>query len=185
MAGRPDWLEAGLATLAEEGAPALTIERLAGRLGLTKGSFYHHFKNIGVFRSALLEYFEARCTTGYIDLVERAGGSPRARFGRLLDLVLTDEHHPTDLEVAVRAWALQDEEARATQERVDHLRTEYLRSLAAGSGVPAEEVTPIARLLYLVLVGAHQVLPPVSPEEMRPVYALAMRLLPDEPRSNP
>ncbi|MEV0081899.1 TetR/AcrR family transcriptional regulator [Saccharopolyspora sp. NPDC050642] len=43
MSGKQDWLDAGLEILADQGVPALTIDRLATKLGLTKGSFYHHF----------------------------------------------------------------------------------------------------------------------------------------------
>ncbi|MCP2261487.1 transcriptional regulator, TetR family [Streptoalloteichus tenebrarius] len=184
MASRQDWLEAGLATLAEDGAQALTIERLSGRLGLTKGSFYHHFRNMGAFRAALLDHFEARYTTSFIDVVERAGGSPRERLDHLLNLALAHGDFSTSLDVAFRAWALQDAEANAAQERVDRRRTEYLRDLCVTAGIDAEEATSVARLMYLVLVGARQVVPPISAEEMRHVYAMAMRLLPDEPRRN-
>jgi AcrR family transcriptional regulator len=38
-----DWLEEGMAILEDLGAEALTIETLTNRLGVTKGSFYHHF----------------------------------------------------------------------------------------------------------------------------------------------
>ena len=44
MVTRREWLDAGLELLADEGAPAVTIERLTGKLGVTKGSYYHHFK---------------------------------------------------------------------------------------------------------------------------------------------
>ncbi|MEV0283831.1 hypothetical protein AB0H36_06870 [Kribbella sp. NPDC050820] len=50
----------------------MTIERLTGNLGVTKGSSYHHFKGATGFRSALLEYFEAQFTTRLIDTVESA-----------------------------------------------------------------------------------------------------------------
>jgi len=45
-----DWAEAALQLIAEAGLGALTVETLAARLGVTKGSFYWHFKG----RSELL-----------------------------------------------------------------------------------------------------------------------------------
>ena len=45
------WIIAGLHALSSEGIGAVKVEALARQLGLTKGSFYHHFKN----RGALLE----------------------------------------------------------------------------------------------------------------------------------
>lgn len=40
---REAWLAAALDVLAEEGQAKLRIDKLAGDLGVTKGSFYHHF----------------------------------------------------------------------------------------------------------------------------------------------
>lgn len=46
-----DWEHGALEVIAEAGIRALTVESLARRLGITKGSFYWHFAN----REALLE----------------------------------------------------------------------------------------------------------------------------------
>ncbi len=53
-----DWIEQGLAILAEESSPALTTEALTKRLDVTKGSFYHHFTNYEDYKLNLLSYFE-------------------------------------------------------------------------------------------------------------------------------
>src|ERR1700740_1870796 len=39
-----DWAEAALQLIAEAGLSALTVDTLARPLGVTKGSFYWHFK---------------------------------------------------------------------------------------------------------------------------------------------
>ena len=184
MVTRREWLEAGLELLAAEGAPAVTIERLTGKLGVTKGSYYHHFTGTAGFRTALLEYFEAQFTTRLIDSVEREpGAEPWAKLQHLLKLVLSDPDSAR-LEIAVRAWALQDAEARAAQERVDRTRTDYLRELCRGlkADVDADR---LAQLLYLILIGSEQVLPPVPTSELREIYAMTLLLatgetLPDE-----
>jgi AcrR family transcriptional regulator len=175
MATKADWLDAGLDILAADGAPAVTIERLTERLGLSKGSFYHHFKSTGGFRTALLAHFEALHTTRRIDAVEQDPTAPAAvKLDRLLTLIL-DNADGADLEIAVRAWALQDDEVRAAQERVDRIRTEYLQSLCRGLDRPAgrEQLDPdrLASLLYLTFIGAEQVLPPISRRELRGLYA--------------
>jgi AcrR family transcriptional regulator len=41
-----DWVQAGFAIQAEEGTKAPKIDRLCGRLDVTKGSFYWHFTDI-------------------------------------------------------------------------------------------------------------------------------------------
>ena len=175
MVTRTEWLEAGFELLADEGAPAVTIERLTGKLGVTKGSYYHHFKGAAGYRTALLEYFEARFTTRLIDTVEREpDAEPSAKLQHLLRLVLSDPDHAR-LEIAVRAWALQDPEVRGAQERVDRARTEYLKELCRGlkTDVDADR---FAELLYLILIGAEQVLPPIAKNDLRDIYALTLRL---------
>jgi AcrR family transcriptional regulator len=175
MVTRTEWLEAGLELLADEGAPAVTIERLTGKLGVTKGSYYHHFKGAAGFRTALLEHFEAQFTTRLIDTVERGSSvDPAGKLRHLLKLVLSDPDS-AHLEIAVRAWALQDAEVRAAQERVDRARTAYLRELCRG--LKAEvDADRLAQLLYLILIGAEQVLPSVPKSDLREIYAMTLRL---------
>ncbi|TDD67170.1 TetR/AcrR family transcriptional regulator [Jiangella aurantiaca] len=177
MVSRRDWLDEGLAVLAEGGAPALTIDRLTGRLGVTKGSFYHHFRGLADFKTALLEYFEAEWTERYIAAVEASPAAPRAKLDHLLELVLADESGPgtSDPEVGVRAWALQDPQVRAVQERVDRARAEYLRALWRAAGGTDDEARLMGWVLYLVLVGASHVVPPVPAGELRDIYRLLLR----------
>ncbi|GAA3443065.1 TetR/AcrR family transcriptional regulator [Planomonospora venezuelensis] len=173
MATRQDWLDEGLTILAASGAPALTIELLCERLGLTKGSFYHHFRGMPGYRAALLDHFETRCTTELIDLAEADPHAPAAaRLERLFDLVGSSGDSPA-LEVAMRSWAQQDERARAVQERVDRRRTDYLRALWEQHG--GEEPETMARLLYLVLIGAGHLVPPLTFAQVREIYDLALR----------
>jgi AcrR family transcriptional regulator len=179
VASTQDWLDEGLQILAEQGAPAVTIDRLASRMELTKGSFYHHFQDIGSYKAALLEHFKTHSTMRYIDLVERDETlAPLAKLDRLAEAILSDGSG-RGLEIAVRAWATQDPEARALQESVDRTRLDYLYSLwLAHSGDPEASVQ-MARALYLIVIGAAHVIPPLQPDEIRRLYQRMLRL--DEP----
>ncbi|MEV8635482.1 TetR/AcrR family transcriptional regulator [Streptosporangium sp. NPDC051023] len=173
MATEQDWLDEGLVILAAQGIPALTIELLCERLGLTKGSFYHHFRGMAAYRAALLDHFEARFTTEFIDAVESgAGDSAAVQMERLLGLVTAADDR-AGLEIAVRAWAQQDGQARAVQERVDRRRIDYLSTLWRRRGGQKPET--MALLLYLILVGAGHLVPSLTGEELREVYDLALR----------
>ncbi|WP_385870344.1 hypothetical protein [Streptomyces viridiviolaceus] len=64
---------------------------------------------------------------------------------------------------------------------MDRSRIDYLRTLLRELGGPEVDVESMARLLYLVLVGAQQVVPPVPTSDLRDSYALALRLAPHDP----
>ncbi|UAK35259.1 TetR/AcrR family transcriptional regulator [Nocardia asteroides] len=171
-----DWLDAGLAVLAEDGARALTVKRLCADLGLTKGSFYHHFRGMSGYKTDLLEHFESVYTGRYITETEAGDAPARDKLARLTDLVLADQDADNAVEIAMRSWAMQDPEVYRLQQRVDRRRVEYLESLLRDLHENNEEIEPLARLLYLALVGAQQVIPPLPAKEIADIYALVLRL---------
>lgn len=183
--GTRRWLDEGLRLLAEQGAPAVTLDRMCERVGMSKGAFYHHFGSIPKFRTQLLAHFEAGYTTAIIDAVERAGDWPaRKRLDLLVDAAVRD----TDpaLESAMRAWAKQDPEAAEAQERVDGSRIAYLRELCekAGSSNPGR----MATLVYLVLIGGAHLVPPIAPAEKHAMCDLVLEFMDatqDAPEAGP
>ncbi|MET7459738.1 helix-turn-helix domain-containing protein [Nonomuraea sp. NPDC005501] len=132
MVSKREWLEAGLAIATRDGIKALTIERLCAGLGLTKGSFYHHFKGIRGYKSDLLAHIEAKHTGRFIAGAEAAGASGHDKIQHLLDLVLEAHADSRDQETAVRAL----------QERVDAMRVDYLRSLWLELGGSPRDAEP-------------------------------------------
>lgn len=65
---RAQWVAAGLESLRQGGVGAVRVERLAARLGITKGSFYWHFRNRGDLLDALLEYWAREMTDAEFEL---------------------------------------------------------------------------------------------------------------------
>ncbi len=162
-----DWLIETLTLLPEVGAQNLTIDVLTERLGVTKGSFYHHFGSFAAFKEALLTFFETEGTLQIIDLTEQAA-TPQAKLKRLLDITAS---FPTAVEVAVRAWALQDEMVRAYQARIDARRIAYLHELFRELTGDEAEAFQRAQLLYVIYIGSQQVIPPIQGEDLIRHYA--------------
>ncbi len=50
------WIEYGYKVFAFEGPQGLKIERLSREIGKNKSSFYHHFADLEIFTSLLLDY---------------------------------------------------------------------------------------------------------------------------------
>ncbi|MET8850977.1 TetR/AcrR family transcriptional regulator [Amycolatopsis sp. NPDC004625] len=115
---RQAYFGAALDLLAEHGFTELTVGALCRALGVTSGSFYHHFGGWPGFVEQLLDHWENRQVR---ILRERnfGTGGPSADFAALMDLTLGLPH---EAEAAIRAWARNDETVRAAQKRVDDAR---------------------------------------------------------------
>lgn len=97
-------------------------------------------------------------------------GSPLVRLRALGSAVLEEEHRHRGLEVAVRAWAAQDDDARAAVERVDALRSAHLGELTAGVLPDPGAAVDRARTAYYLLLGSRQVVPAGSLAELGPLW---------------
>ena len=69
-----DWLNQGLKTLAKSGFTALKAEPLAKAMGVSRGSFYWHFADIGAFHAAILKQWREIAAEQIIASVEAATG---------------------------------------------------------------------------------------------------------------
>jgi len=152
---RETWLDEGLKMLRHDGVDNIRIDTLCKRLKMTKGSFYHHFKNHQSYLDSLLEHWEDKYTSQFIDHAEK-GKTPLAKIERLNDIVLTAHDDP---EVHIRAWALTDDTARDTVNRVDKMRIDYLVGLYVGLGLPEDKATVVSHTIYTALIGTQYVVP--------------------------
>src|SRR5258708_17282868 len=71
-----DWLDQGLKTLAERGFTALKAEPLAKALGVSRGSFYWHFADIGAFHAAILKHWREVAAQQILPQLQAAPRSP-------------------------------------------------------------------------------------------------------------
>lgn len=154
---RQDWTLAALAALAEGGIDAVRVERLATQLGVSKGSFYWHFKDRADLLNSLLDLWDNDFTQ---ELIEKVASQPTpAQRLRALALdALSKKMFDVDnarAESAVQAWAAVDAEAGRRLRKVETARVEYLRLELAAHGLPAAQATAMAKALYLALLGLY------------------------------
>ena len=131
MPSRSDWIQTGLAAVADHGPNGLRIDRLCRSLGVSKGSFHHHFAGVGDFKRAILAAYEALVVEALDQAInDTAADNPKATLANLTAAIASTEgFYRPDLEVAMRAWAFSDPEVRAVQERVDARRLESLQRI--------------------------------------------------------
>lgn len=171
-----DWYIASIDILSEMGSNGLTIDALTKQLGVTKGSFYHHFGNYAQFKNNLLIFFEEEGTLSIITRTEKAD-TPEKKLRRLMDIIVTEvARYPAKIEVAMRAWALQDKEVRNWLERIDCQRLDYVQALCAEIVNDDEQGLLMAELVYTILVGSEHTIPALSPNRLKPLFDEFLRL---------
>jgi len=143
-----DWLDQGLKALAANGVTALKAEPLAKAMGVSRGSFYWHFADIGAFRTAILAYWrEVSAERVIADLDAAVNENP------LLLLLRRTFSSRLALEKAVRSWATFDAEARSAVQAIDRRRVDYIKSCLKASGFAEDIAQARAQILYWAFVG--------------------------------
>jgi len=151
----PDrWIEAAIDVLAREGIAGLRVEALAKRCGVTKGSFYWHFKDRQALLDALLEHWK----TGRILDIEKTTsvlpGKERDQLHYAIELYGANRNRKgMAIELAVRDWARHDAQAAAVVEAVDLYRLECTRKLFVAAGMSDAEAKSRSLLLYACVFG--------------------------------
>lgn len=163
---KTNWLIEAFNVLAEKGFAGLTIDEMTARLGVTKGSFYHHFKDYEDFKVALLDFYEQQGTLQIIRLAEESG-SPQAKLTRLFDIITVED---LPLEVPIRVWAHSDDLVREYQARVDAQRVDYMRGLCQEILQDEGRALFVAQLFYAVLIGGEDMIPPLPQTTLRQMF---------------
>jgi len=143
---RKDWISAAIDKLAREGIETVRVEPLARDLGVTKGSFYWHFKDRRDLLVAILDHWERVGTLDVIDFIETAGGSVEAQLLNLCDKAGAELG--IEVEVALRNWARNDALAAEAVARVDSKRMDLLRQIFTEVCPTPEEAEARSWLFY-------------------------------------
>ena len=160
---RSQWLTAGLNALRKGGVAAVRVERLADAVGVTKGSFYHHFRDRGALLDALLEFWSREMTDAEFERIQTLRGGLAARLLALAEDVL--ERGMGRYDPAIRAWARNDRKVAAAVAQVDRRRVRALTDFFEHGGFAAAEARTRARLFYTFLLGEPQVRAPARDSE--------------------
>lgn len=164
--GRDAWVEAAFDALARAGEAGLRVEPLAKRLGVTKGSFYWHFKDREALVAATLEAW----AEGRIAAIRRQteGIEPRPALLALVDLYL---RAPNPKGLAVELAIRRLPRAARAVEAVDAERLARVAALFAALG--RTDADARALLFYAFLFGQSL----LRGRELAPARAAAVALV--------
>ncbi len=148
------WVDTAIDVLAREGVTGLRVEVLAKRCGVTKGSFYWHFKD----RRALLDAVLERWKEGRIRDIEKttavSPGKERDQLHYAIEVYGASRNRKgMSIELAIRDWARHDTGAAEVVESVDLYRLECTRRLFVAAGMSDAEAKSRSLLLYACVFG--------------------------------
>lgn len=152
MIRREDWIRTALKVLHKEGHQEITPARLARRLEVTRGSFYHHFNSVDDFTDAIVERWETQgIEAGFRDATLK-GQTPLGQLKHMTEFIWTRSFH---LELAMRAWGLANPRVAGHLARIDTGRRQRVADLMAlHFGGNRERGEQTADLLFYSFIGS-------------------------------
>lgn len=157
---RDNWLDAAAGEVAAGGFGQLRVLTLAKKLGVTRGSFYWHFKDHDDLVISFLNRWRDR------RLHELQYWKPRDReveteLRQILELLLTDASRNIrrlQVELAVRDYARRNDYAADLVNQVDEARINQNCTLFARLSSDPQRVRDLSLLLYVATIGSQVVL---------------------------
>jgi len=147
---KKSWLDAALQALASGGIDQVRVESLAKKLGVTKGSFYWHFKDREQFLDELLNFWAEQSTQVVIANPNYPTDSKARVRAVAADIV---RHDLGKLDPHIRSWTQYDKRRARVVAKIDKVRFEFLRDLflAAGFSIIGSDLR--AQSLYRYVLG--------------------------------
>ncbi|WP_165191440.1 TetR/AcrR family transcriptional regulator [Caulobacter soli] len=151
------WIETARLMLVEVGIGGVKIDRLANRLGVTRGGFYHNFKDRDELLDQLLEHWKHSCRFLPDD---GPGANPTDAvewLDRMILRLIESDGYDYQFDMAVREWARGDQRAAWAVERADRERLLKLQQLFEALGYDVEKAVIRARVFYYHQIGYYAI----------------------------
>ena len=144
------WIEAATAVLIDQGIDHVRIDSLAGRLAVTRGSFYWHFRDREDLLRRVLHAWAQRATALLTRRLQSVRDDPRQQLRDVISLPFRGRAatRAARIELAIRAWARRDEMARHAVDEADGSRIAYHTQIFEAVGFKGDEARMRAFVLY-------------------------------------
>lgn len=152
IVSRRQYFDTALTILADTGFKGLNIGRLCETLGVTSGSFYHHFGSWHDFVDEFLASWEGG-QAKVLNELDFGRGTWTTDIDAMRKLTLGLNH---EAEAAIRAWSANDETVRAVQQRMDALRGETVGRAVARVVADPHTAAVLTSFGLAMLVGYQQ-----------------------------
>jgi len=145
-----NWIEAATMVLVDQGIDHVRVDTLSGQLGVTRGSFYWHFRDREDLLRRVLQAWADRSTAQLTRRLESARDDPREQLRDVISLPFRGRAaaRAARIELAIRAWARRDDMARQAVDDSDASRIGYHAQVFEALGFEQAEARMRAFVLY-------------------------------------
>jgi len=149
------WTDAATEVLVDQGIDHVRVDVLAKQLGVTRGSFYWHFRDREELLRSVLSQWHEGTTEQLTARLARAHTDPRQQLRDVLSLPFRGRSaaRAARIELAIRAWARRDDTARHAVDEADASRIGYIAQVFSSLGFAVAEARARAFLAYAYVVG--------------------------------
>ena len=150
---KEEWLHRALELFVKGGNVKLRIDSLVKSIGVTKGSFYWHFKDRKDFIVSLSKYWVDYSTLQVVDIVNQQWGNPKKCLLILMKTVFEKDLGKYDL--TMRAWAAMNPEVAKIIRKTDEQRIATVSKLFYEMGFRGEELQGRTDAFFCYMAGSH------------------------------
>lgn len=147
-----DWLLVGQEILRDEGSRGVSVKSLTARLGVTKGSFYYHFRSLDDYLTDLATYFsDDHLAEIFNQAREDAKGDPKEEVQIIRRIIEADDGYR--LMSAMRSWATSNEVAARSIRKLDEASRENFVRIFREMGFSAQDAKIRAYIIHALGVA--------------------------------
>jgi AcrR family transcriptional regulator len=175
--GREIWLDTARQALIEEGTAGIEINKLAKRLGSSRGGFYWFFKDRAQLLDELLELWADTSTVLFERVLHNDHRDGLEEYLAMTNLWIDENEYDPKWDGAIRDWARTSATVRKVVEAVDQKRVAVLEQIFQHMGYQGKEANIRARVMYYHQVGYYAMGVRESQKERRaliPFYKKAL-----------
>ena len=174
---REEWLDQALYLLQERGPAAMTLDSLTRHLGVTTGSFYHHFKNHGSFLEELTDRYIERYTLVVSDRLSDLDLPPRELLMEAMRMIV--EANLGGMDIPFRGLSLSYPQIAEKIRAMDELRSGVISGLYQAMGYSGEELRMRTHAFVVINSLEHGVATGLAPGERLKLLDERIKLLID------
>ena len=151
------WVQTARHALVEEGLAGVKVDRLATRLRVTRGGFYHNFRDRDDLLARLLDDWVESCRFLPPEEAWLSAASAMAWIEAASERLIEENGYDSAFDMAVREWGRSDQRAAWAVERSDRERISTLQRCFVALGYANDKALIRARVFYFHQIGYYSI----------------------------